>query len=90
MTAKRAKTSIISFNNNTPLVESNPGETPIESLKLRILVKSDHISPKLVNIIFLGTWGKFQCYTQNPSEISIQKNGKMINNKLCGGSSYKL
>ena len=40
MIAKPAKTLIISFNNNIPLVESNP-------------VKSEHISPKLVNSIFL-------------------------------------
>ena len=52
MRAKPAKIPIISFNNNTPLVGSNPGKHS-ESLKLRILVKSDHISPKLVNIIFL-------------------------------------
>ena len=43
MIAKPAKTLIISFNNNTPS----------ESLKLRILVKSEHISPKLVNSISL-------------------------------------
>ena len=30
MVAKPAKTLIISFNNNTPLVESNPGKHPVE------------------------------------------------------------
>ena len=55
MIAKPAKT-LISFNNNTPLVESNPGK-PSESLKLRILAKSEHISPKLMNIIFLTPGG---------------------------------
>ena len=28
--AKPAKTLIISFNNNTPLVESNPGKHPVK------------------------------------------------------------
>ena len=52
MIAKPAKTLIISFNNNTPL-GIQPREAPSESLKLRILVKSEHISPKLVNSISL-------------------------------------
>ena len=34
-----------------------PRETPSESLKLRILVKNEHISPKLVNSIFLTPEG---------------------------------
>ena len=62
MTVKLAKTPIISFNNNTPLVRTAPGgiqprETPSESLKLRIPVKSDHISPKLRDGSRLGIWG---------------------------------
>ena len=56
MIAKPAKTPIISFNNNTPLVESTQG-TPGERLKLRIKMKSEHISPKLVNIISLTPEG---------------------------------
>ena len=53
MIAKPAKTLIISFNNNTPLVESNPGKVKL----LRILVKHEHILLKLVNSIFLTTGG---------------------------------
>ena len=34
-------------------MESNPGKTPSETLKLRILVKSEQISPKLANSISL-------------------------------------
>ena len=34
-----------------------PRETPSESLKLRILVKNEHISPRLVNSIFLTPGG---------------------------------
>ena len=30
MIAKPAKTLIISFNNNTPLLESNPGKHPVK------------------------------------------------------------
>ena len=52
MIAKPAKTLIISFNNNTPL-GIQPREKPSESLKLRNLVKSEYISPKLVNSISL-------------------------------------
>ena len=58
MIAKPAKTLIISFNNNRYTTGGiQPRETPSESLKLRILVKSQHISPKLVNIIFLTPGG---------------------------------
>ena len=61
MIAKPANTLIISLNNNTPLVESNPGNTqwkskikdPSESLKLRILVKSEHISMQTIWKLFL-------------------------------------
>ena len=34
MIAKPAKTLIISFNNNTPLVESNPGKHPVKVSKI--------------------------------------------------------
>ena len=58
MIAKPAKTPVISFNDNTPLPGGiQPRETPSESLKLRTLVENDHISPKLVNIIFLAPGG---------------------------------
>ena len=56
MIAKPAKTLIIPFNNNTPLSNPTQGNTS-ESLKLSIVVKSEHISPKLVNIIFLAPGG---------------------------------
>ena len=52
MIAKPAKTPIIS-----PPDRIQHRRTPSGSLKLRILVKSDHISPKLVNIIFLAPGG---------------------------------
>ena len=63
MIGKPAKTPIISFNNNTPLVEFN-------SLKLRILGKSEHISPKLVNNIFL-TPGRSGLERHKPKENSV-------------------
>ena len=94
MIANPAKTPIISFNNNTPLVESNPGKHPV---KLRILVKSDHISPKLMNIIFLTpggsrlergiTQGKFCVPHRTPVKVLCKQSenfgeGAVINYKV--------
>ena len=50
MIAKPVKTLIISSNTTGGI---QPRGTPSESLKLRILVKSEYISPKLVNSISL-------------------------------------
>ena len=57
MIAKSARTLIISVNINTPLMEIQPRETPSESLKLRILMKSERISHKLANVISLTPGG---------------------------------
>ena len=57
MIAKPAKTLITSFNNYYTTGGIQPRETPSESLKLRTLVKIEHISPKLVHIIFLTPGG---------------------------------
>ena len=81
MIAKPAKIPIISFNNNTPGgIQSR--ETPSESLKSSILLKSNHISPNPGEYHFLGTWRievrkrnnprKILCPTHNPRENSMQ------------------
>ena len=95
MIAKLAKTLIISFNNNTPS----------ESLNLRILVKSEHISPKLVNSIFLTpggsglergiTQGKFCAPHRTLMKILCKQSenfveGSVINNTVILSLSMRL
>ena len=91
------------FNNDTSQIQGSDGiqprETPCESLKLRTPVTSEHTSPNLGEYHFLVTRRmvrkrhnprKILCPTQNPVKILCKKIGKLIDNKICRGSSYKL
>ena len=87
MIAKPAETPIISFSNNTPLVEFNQGKHPVKS-KIEDSSEKRPYFTQTGEYHFVGPWRievrkrhnarKILCSTQYPGEISMLIGGNLV------------